>query len=409
MRLVSPLERVTQIGKLPVLRAAFMVLLLPSGVWISAGQIYRLPNPNPSDRDFFGVSVSIDGTRTVVGASGTDTCGESSGAAHVYDRDTTSGHWNHVATLSPNDCMGDEFFGRSLSLSRDRVIVAAFRPTASGNAVNAAYIFELGADSVWNQVAKLSPERGREEGAFASAVALSGDHAVVSASGDAAAGAYHGAVYVYRRQNSGRWVQVARIVPDEDLQTGVFGSSADLDGNVLAVTASTYLNSEPGSLYLFEGEGTGWKQVARFRGLYDFFLPVDVWNGRVIVGEREAGRREVGRVSLFERSPDGSWRRTASLNSNPPYEFGAFGSAVAVHGSRALVAGYDEQLQFEFNIDRVVYVFEKNDESGSWHQRHIIDVGNVAFGSSIDIDGDAAVIGQASDGPPGSAYIVHLH
>lgn len=81
---------------------------------------------------------------------------------------------------------------------------------------------------------------------------------------------------------------------------------------------------------------------------------------------------------------------------------------MAIEGGRALVVGYDEQLQFDYNIDRVVYVFEQN-EDGAWSQENIIDVGEVFFGSAIDLDDAVAAIGQASDAEVGECLIVVLH
>ncbi|MDX1740606.1 MAG: hypothetical protein R3178_04895, partial [Rhodothermales bacterium] len=127
-----------------------------------------------------------------------------------------------------------------------------------------------------------------------------------------------------------------------------------------------------------------------------------------IVGERRAGGDESGRAALFERGGDGQWRRAGVLRPARPFEFGAFGSKVALGDDRALVVGFDEQLRFEFNIDRVVYVFE-HVTSDVWRQRHIVDVGEVSFGSDLAVDGAMALIGQATDSQPGTAYIVQLH
>ena len=69
--------------------------------------------------------------------------------------------------------------------------------------------------------------------------------------------------------------------------------------------------------------------------------------------------------------------------------------------------GYAEQINLPYNIDRVVYVFNRSPD-GAWRQQHIIDVGNTGFGVSIDLDGQTALIGEASDDERGAAYIVRL-
>ncbi len=377
----------------------------------SAAQIYRLPNPDERQGDFFGVSVDIEVPWAVVGASAADVCGENSGAAHLYRADSTTGHWNHIVTLVPDDCAAGDFFGRSLDLSGDRLVVAAFRPAGLTNRPNAAYVFErdtLSGD--WTQAARITEVPVVDEGAFAAAVAIDGDNLLVTTSGDVIACAYHGAGYVYRPSGDrGDWSLWQRLQPTSDPTLGVFGVSAVMRDSVMVVGGSTYLRQRPGSAYFFglDANDGRWKPEARLGGLDDFFLPVDVQGNRAIVGESRAGGDNSGRAMLFERDAQGRWTRAQRLRPVRPFALGAFGSNVALGTDRALVVGFDEQLRFEFNIDRVVYVFRRS-AGRLWRQRHIVDVGEVSFGSDIAVDGSVAIIGQASDDQPGTAYIVQL-
>ncbi len=378
----------------------------------SLAQIYRLPNPDEAAGDFFGVSVDIDGDRAVVGASGAGVCGQNSGAAYVYEADTTTGHWNHTGTLRPGDCLEGDFFGRSLAMSGDHVIVAAFRPGGATVRSNSAYIFELDPETgLWQQKAKLEGSGTEREGSFASAVAVYGDWALVTTTGDAVSGRYHGAAYFFRRNpETGVWNLHQRVTPRHSSSLGIFGTSADLEQQTAVVGASTYLANLPGSLYVLEyDEGNDeWKITQRFGGIDDFFIPVDLLGSRIIVGERRAEPGASGRATVFERDASGSWHKNARLKPVNPFDLGAFGSEVSLGENRALVVGFDEQLRFEFNIDRVVYVFDRL-EDGRWQQRHIIDVGEVSFGSDISTDKNLALIGETSDSLPGTAYVVQIH
>ncbi len=396
------------------MRVSVVGLWLLATLGVASGsdaQIYRLPNPGEKPGDFFGVSVDIEATRAVVGASGGDSCGTDSGAAYVYEADSTTGHWNHVATLVPDDCLPGDFFGRTIDLSGDRILVSAFRPAALSNRPNAAYLFERDpTNGDWSQRARFVEVPADNEGAYAAAVALDGDYAVVTTSGDPVGDVYHGAGYVYRRDVDGAWTRIQRITPTESPALGVFGTSVVIRDGAMAVGASTYLAKRPGSVYFLTlDDASGkWKITQRFGGLDDFFLPLDIRGNRAIVGERRAGGDGSGRAAVFEQDPEGRWHRAGILRPARPFEFGAFGSNVALGQDRALVVGFDEQLRFEFNIDRVVYVFE-HVESTLWRQRHIVDVGEVSFGSDLAIDGAMALIGQAADAEPGTAYIVQLH
>ncbi len=389
----------------------FLLLTVLGLAWMpSTAQIYKLSNPDEASGDYFGASVAIDELQAVVGASGSSACGENSGAVYVFEADSSSGHWNHSATLVPDDCARGDFFGRSLSMSGNHLIVASYRPSGVGAKSNAAYIFERDSTGSWEQSARFEGSPQHTEGAYAAAVALDGHRAVVTTSGDAVSGRYHGAAYFYERQGSGEWIPTQRLVPRQSVRLGIFGTSVDMADQVTAVGASTYLAGRPGSLYVIEFVQSinQWEEAMRFGGLDDFFLPVDISRDRIIVGARRAGEDDEGAAVIIERDSTNSWQKSAALKPVDPFELGAFGSEVALGSDRALVVGYDEQLRFEFNIDRVVYVFE-NSGRGGWRQRHVIDVGDVAFGSDIATAGSVALIGQASDTEPGSAYIVHIH
>ena len=72
-----------------------------------------------------------------------------------------------------------------------------------------------------------------------------------------------------------------------------------------------------------------------------------------------------------------------------------------------LVSGFDEQLDLDINVDQVVYVFFLKD--GSWKQRRILDVGESAFGASLDLDQGRAIIGQAAEYLSGHAFVAQIN
>ncbi|QXD16633.1 FG-GAP repeat protein [Rhodocaloribacter litoris] len=395
----------------PCLAYLGLLLMLVAGLPAARAQIFKLPPPDTTAGNFFGVAVALDGDRALVGASGAGSCGENAGAAYLYERDPARNEWRLQARLLPSDCKAGQFFGRAVALSGDRAVVAAFRPFFSTALSNAVYVFEHNpVTGLWEETARLTSNRTEEEGAFAASVALDGDRLLVTAAGDPAGRRYGGAAYLFEREPGGRWKQQARLTGDDDLRYGLFGTDGDLDGDRVVVAASTYFANRPGSIYLFERNPASgaWEKVARFGHIDDFFISVDLSGDRVIVGESRDGPHGSGRATLFERNAEGRWQQTATLAPTQPYKQGGFGTEVALDGDRALVVGYDEQLSFEFNIDRVVYVFAYDPESRSWEQKRILDVGEVAFGSAIDLDGPWALIGQASEQKPGQVYLARL-
>ena len=67
-----------------------------------------------------------------------------------------------------------------------------------------------------------------------------------------------------------------------------------------------------------------------------------------------------------------------------------------------------EQLRLNYNIDRVVYIYEYDAETNIWSYQNIVDIGKVAFGTAVDLDGAVALIGDASESEPGAVYVVRV-
>lgn len=377
----------------------------------ASAQIVALPRADSSAGDFFGASVDIYGDRVLVGATGIDVCGANSGAVYVYRRTLDAEHWEQEAVLQPSDCEAGAFFGRSVSLGDRFAVVAASREFFSRETPNAVYVFERDAeDAAWRQVAKLTGGLASDEGSFATSVAIDGTRLLVTTSGDPSGERADGAAYIFELdQATNQWVRAHRIDAGSSSSPGVFGTSGALHGDVAAVTASTYFNNRPGSIFIFKSDAEGsWNEVGRFGDIEDFFISVDVDGARVAVGESKARSNESGAVTLFEAQADGKWQVADVLRPSQPYDAGAFGSSVAVDGDYLLAVGFDEQLGLDINIDRVVFVFKRDPTSGTWRQYHVIDVGEVAFGADVALHGGYAVIGSSSEEEPGAAYVVRM-
>jgi hypothetical protein len=374
----------------------------------AAAQIYALPRPDTLQTETFGVSVAIDGDYIVVGASGENACGTNSGAAYVFERRETTGPWQRVARLVPRDCRENAFFGEQVDISGERIIVSASSEFFADEQSNRAYIFER-RDGTWTETGRLTSRSNDEEGAFAAGVALEGNRAVVTTSGSPE-GEYGGAVYVFSYDPlDDRWTRDDRMTARRGTEAGVLGGTVALSGDRIAVAASTYFEREPGSVYLFEQTEAGtWNERSLVRDVDDFFISLSLDNDTLLVGESQAGDDASGEATLHARTEQGAWTRLKRLQPSTPYESGAFGSTVSLDGDWALVTGYDEQLGQDVNIDRVVYVYRRDDE-GAWQQRTIIDIGEVAFGAAIDQDGSTAVISSVPESAPGAVYVVHLH
>jgi Ca2+-binding RTX toxin-like protein len=75
--------------------------------------------------DYFGGSVSLDGTRLVVGAEGDDGDGTSRGAVHVFEGEAGGAAWSAVQTLRHPDPVDYQYFGSSLAVDGGSIIGGA--------------------------------------------------------------------------------------------------------------------------------------------------------------------------------------------------------------------------------------------------------------------------------------------
>lgn len=312
------------------------------GAW---QQVAKLVAPHQEDCDHFGWSLALSAKRLVVGAIQGDGSGPDSGAAYVFER-RPDGAWHEVAKLAPSDPKVLGKFGYSVALSSEIIIVGA--PVNGGvvPAAGAAYVFERDAAGVWQEMAKLAASDGEGADFFGASMALSGETVVVGAPQDSDLGPDSGAVYVFERDADGLWQEVVKLLASDGSADRAFGSrgSVALGGDTLIV-GDAYDRVLSGSAYVYERDAEGmWQEVAKLRASdaeeADFFggsvgFSVD----RVLIGA--LGDDDLGSTAssayVFERETEGVWHEVAKLTSSDGEANDNFGQSVAVDGETLVV------------------------------------------------------------------------
>lgn len=188
------------------------------------------------EADWFGYSVAIDTDRTVLGSPHADLADVGSGGGHVLLWDGEE--WNLEDDLLPNDPMGGDHFGWSVSLDGDRAVL--------GSEASDALVFQR-SGFAWEVDGRLE----RPSALVGRHVALSGDWATV--------GGFDGSVDAFRRDTSG-WTFDSRLTPDDDPGTS-FGGAIAMDGAWLIVGAPG--DDARGSAYVFHNDGESWQATHR--------------------------------------------------------------------------------------------------------------------------------------------------
>ena len=139
--------------------------------------------------DGFGGAVAVDGDTVVVSAVN---AGNDSGAVYVYTKNGDS--WDEYKLLSSDIISGDGF-GWSVDIQGDVIVAGAHGDDDNGNGSGSTYIFQWDGSN-WLET-KISSADGSPEDFFGWSVALGSDKLVVGANGDDVAGEDSGSAYVY--------------------------------------------------------------------------------------------------------------------------------------------------------------------------------------------------------------------
>ncbi len=149
-----------------------------------------------SDRDmsdYFGYSIDIEGSHIVVGAymEDHDADGankvEKAGSAYIFTHGT--GGWSETQKIVASERWASDFFGCAVSIDDNLLIVGARgedHDTLAANYIpgaGAAYIFRNNG-GVWLEQEKITESYRREDDAFGTDVAISGDVAIIGAPGN---------------------------------------------------------------------------------------------------------------------------------------------------------------------------------------------------------------------------------
>ncbi|SPD74472.1 exported hypothetical protein [uncultured Desulfobacterium sp.] len=350
-----------------------------------------------SANDHFGYSVSIDGDYAIVGAEGDDDGGYDAGSAYIFLRDGAV--WAEQTQLLASDSAGSDDFGISVSISGDYAIVGASGDDDGGSLSGSAYIFKR-EGLIWAQQAKLTGSDAAAGDLFGNSVSINGDYAIIGAYSNDDGGADSGSAYIFKREGS-IWLEQAKITASDAAASDYFGYSVSIDGEVAVVGA--HLNDDKGansgSAYIFRREGTIWTEQAKLipsdAAADDYFgYPVSINGDCAIIGayRNDDGGSNSGSAYIFKR--DGSiWAEQAKLTASDAASYDYFGLSVSINGDYAVVGAYGDDDKGSSSGS--AYLFKR--EVSAWTQIKKITAGNGAasdyFGRSVSLANNYAIVG----------------
>jgi hypothetical protein len=384
--------------------------VIPKNNWFEQEKL--LPSDGAT-LDCFGGSVSIDGNYAIIGADYDNDNGYRSGSAYVFKRDGTT--WNEQTELFASDGAEKDYFGMSVSINGDYAIIGADNDDDNGFQSGSAYVFKR-EGITWTEQAKLLPSDGAYQDRFGYSVSINGDFSIIGAYHNDDNGQVSGSAYVFKREGT-TWTEQAKLLPSDGEADDWFGSSVSINGDYAIIGA--YNNDDngfgSGSAYVFIRNGTNWTEQAKLLpsdGAYHdcFGISVSIDGNYAIIGaynDKDNGEMS-GSAYVFIRN-NTNWTEQAKLLPSDGAYQDWFGLSVSIDGNYAIIGAHTNDDNGENSGS--AYIFKRDDTNWTNLVKLLASDGATEdwFGESVSIDGNYAIIGAHLDDDngqiSGSAYV----
>jgi hypothetical protein len=346
----------------------------------------------------------------IVGANLDDDKGTDSGSAYIFSPDDVNcSDWDQTAKLTASDGAASDYFGSSVSVSGDYAIVGAYLDDDKGNESGSAYIF-LRSGTSWSQQAKLTASDGAAYDNFGYSVSISGNYAIVGATGDDG----KGSAYVFKRDGT-TWSQQQKLTASDGANGDRFGYSVSISGDyaIAGAWGDDDNGSSSGSAYIFKRVDTTWSPQAKLTALDGavddaFGYSVSISGDYAIVGafyDDVNVMVDSGSAYIFLRSGT-SWSQQPKLTASDGAAGDRFGYSVSISGDYAIVGAYLDDDNGSSSGS--AYILKR--DGTNWSEEAKLTAsdgaGSDRFGNSVSIGNGYIIVGAYGDDSfKGSAYM----
>lgn len=362
-----------------------------NGNWIRDSSLRASDWQNGSE---FGRVVAISGDVAIISSPGYrygDYYPIYAGAAYIFEKDA-NGNWKQRIKLTHTDI--SEGLGCSIAVLGNVAVI--------GTKAETAYIYERGAGGNWTQRCKLTAPDGHKNQYFGRSVAVSEDTVVIGAYGDNEKGQQAGAAYIYKRNSNGIWNLQYKLTASDGQAGQCYGETVSISGNLMMIIAS--LSEDTNAAYIYiknsNGEWVQQNKLAIAKG-------GAALSGNVMLigapNDKEKG--EIVGTACFYRIGDYEWylpfKYLVFKIAKDPY--GMIDKDDLASAIRFEVLGYRQRVADgvieEVNPSDLVLDNTRTLEGFS-HYYHIVDA------EELQAKFAAAVEGLFSHGDPGEGYVI---
>ncbi len=324
--------------------------------------------------DYFGSAVAMSADVVVVGAFQNDDKGKNSGAVYIFR--LKDGQWHEETKLTASDTAEGDLFGLAVAIDRsgNTVVVGARWDDDHGERSGSAYVFRYN-KKAWREEGKLTASDAAEGDFFGNSVAIDNDTIIVGArlndgaSGeiDDASNENSGSAYVFRRSGK-TWVEEAKLTapPHAHMEEDYFGHSVDVNGDIIIVGAryDDLATKKAGAAYVYRFKGKSWQLEAVLtasdavsRGLFGWSVSVET-PARAALGDTIPENSALVLIGAYGDSEDGTdsgsayvfryngedWQEQAKITLPGAKANDHFAESSALSGSLAVISAHNHDI-----------------------------------------------------------------
>jgi len=347
---------------------------------------------------YFASAIAIDGDTVAVGSERDDGDGNNSGAVYVYTRSGTV--WSLEQRIAPPDVESGGYFGASVSLSGDTLLVGAYNIDGTHVNQGSAYVFTR-SGTTWTLQQQLFASVAAASDRFGRGVALDGTIAVVGAPRSDEGGSDRGTAFVFEFDGS-TWNETAKVVSDDPQNFDLFGTYLDVSNSsfIVGVPFDDTFGTSAGAAFVFTKSGSVWSLDEAFRDApsvtASFGRGVAIHDDHIAVTAQGGDQfaENTGEVWVYRRS--GSTWLSPNAVQPPGTVVGSVLQSVALDTGRMLIGDYAFDFGLGTNSNRgraSSYTISGGVATFDQHMPSITFQAGEFHADQVAISGDTAVMG----------------
>jgi len=410
------------VKKFNLLFGMMIVFLLVFSTFVSAdynaiNQSAKLVVDDAKNSDSVGYSASIYGDYLIMGTP-IESEITNSGVSYIFERDGF-GIWSQNSELIPADGINGGDFGFSVSVSGDYAVSSAQDDNDKGTQSGSVYVYKK-TGGTWVQVDKLTAYDGTGYEYYGTSVSISGDYIVVgSPNSDMPGNSNCGAVYIYKRNVNDTFDFITKLIAYDYDGSDKYGTAVAIDGYIVAIgsVSDDVGGSGTGSVYIYERNETDDFNLVSKVGASDREVgdalgkTVAVYGDYVVASAlNDDNGTDSGSVYIFQKNASKQYEQIKKLIASDGAAGDLFGSSISIYGNYTVVGAYVHNGGLGANSGSA-YVYKYN-ETSNWDEFAVLkpDTASDQFGFAVSIYDDTILVTSRLDGLNnyGAGYIYTL-